>query len=478
MPDPKPSEREPTLSQVLWRRFCVLAVRVFYRRFEVTGLENLPSSGPLILCANHVNALVDAVVVQAACPRPVHPIARSGLFRNPLLRPILALIQAIPVYRRHEKAIRGKPPSNEDSFRRCHEILSAGGAILIFPEGQSHSDPSLRPLKTGAARLAFGHRQREGGLPEVVPVGLTFTAKGRFRAGALVQVGEPVEWRPEEGDLEEGELGATPEDEEAVRRYTEEIDEGLKAVTINVDSWEDLALMRLMQRFFALRAVDPEPGVPQDVHRPRTLADRFRSFQRLDEAHRALRRVFPEFTARLRHDLTRFDRLRRRYRIRDYQLELRYTPAMVLRWLLSNLAFLLFVVPLAAWGILHSGIPYFLTRTASRLSARARDHYDTAGMLWGLVFFGLFWGAQTFAVFYLWGLWPAVAYGISLPITAGVALKVGYERRRIFEEARVFWLFLRRRDLQDFLRGLRDDLEDDLEEATRRVAEARKRLAP
>lgn len=476
MPDRHPSEREPTLSQRFWRRFCVLAVRVFYRRFEVVGLENLPSRGPLILCANHVNALVDALVVQAACPRPIHPIARSGLFRNPLLRPVLGLIQAIPVYRRHEKAVRGKPPSNEDSFRRCHEVLSEDGALLIFPEGQSHSDPSLRPLKTGAARLAFGHREREGELPTVVPVGLIFTAKGRFRAGALVQVGEPVEWRPHQGELDDGEPEATPANEDAVRLYTEAFDEGLKRVTINVDSWEDLALMRLMQRFFALRAVDPEDDVPEHIHRPRTLAERFRSFQRLDEAHRVLRRVYPEFTARLRHDLKRFDRLRRRYRIRDHQLELRYTPGMVLAWLASNLAFLLFVVPLATWGVLNSGIPYVLARKASQISARARDHYDTAGMLWGLLFFGLFWGAQTFAVFYLWGVWPAVGYGISLPITAGVALEVGHKRRRIFEEARVYWLFLRRRELQDFLRGLRDDLEADLEEAMQRVRTARSEL--
>ncbi len=70
-----------------------------------------------------------------------------------------------------------------------------------------------------------------------------------------------------------------------------------------------------------------------------------------------------------------------------------------------------------------------------------------------------------------------MAYAVALPITAGVALKVGYERRRIFEEMRVFYLFWRRRDLQDFLREKRAELETDLAEANRLVRNARAELS-
>ncbi|MDA8017869.1 MAG: lysophospholipid acyltransferase family protein [Thermoanaerobaculia bacterium] len=457
-----------TWSQTIWRRVCQFMVRIFYRRFEAVGTDDLPADGPIILCANHVNALVDALVIQAACPRPIHPIARSGLFRNPLLRPILSFIQAVPIYRRHQPRADAGPirkmidqhqarrgDRNEGSFSKLYELLDEGRVILIFPEGQSHSDPSLRPLKTGAARLALGHFERTGEPAPVVPIGLLFTAKGRFRAGALVQVGEPVTFVPQ-----------TEEDPEAqVRRYTEDIDGALKQVTLNMESWEDKALMDVLQRYFHPSLTVPsESGNEEPLGEQPTLSRRFLSYQRILHVRETLRPTCPERVERLRHDLARFERLCARYGVRDYHLELNYTPRTVGLWLLRNLLFALFVVPLGLWGLLNSGIPYYLARKASQLSARARDHYDTAGMLWGLFFFLLFWGAQTAFVFFTWGSWPAVAYGASLGVTAGVSLKLGRERRRILDESRVFWLFVLRRNVKEHLRDRRDDLEVEVEE--------------
>ena len=137
-----------------WKRFCRLVVRVFYRRFEVSGKESLPADTGLILCANHVNALVDAVVMQAATDRLVRPLARSGLFSNPVLRPLLHMIGAVPVYRRQDPGANTK--GNADAFSRCYQLLAEDECLIIFPEGQSHSDPHLHDLKPGAARIALG----------------------------------------------------------------------------------------------------------------------------------------------------------------------------------------------------------------------------------------------------------------------------------------------------------------------------------
>src|SRR5947208_2547107 len=81
----------------------------------------------------------------------------------------LIVLQAVPIYRRQDAGEPGpaslRTTRNDDSFARCFELLAAGEALLIFPEGQSHSDPSLRQLKTGAARLALGALQRNGEAP-------------------------------------------------------------------------------------------------------------------------------------------------------------------------------------------------------------------------------------------------------------------------------------------------------------------------
>ena len=447
---------EATWAQLAWGRFCRLMSRIFYRRFEIVGRENIPDRGPVIFCANHVNALVDAVVVQASCPRTIHPLARSGLFRTFYLRPILRMIQAIPVYRRHrlpDGTVAPASGSNEDSFRRCYEVLGEQRAILIFPEGQSHSDPKLRTLKTGAARLALGALDANEELPALVPVGLTFTHKGRFRANVLVQYGSAIAF-------EHRDAGASDDTarDDTVRRLTAAIGEGLEAVTLNVDSWEDLSLMKLLQEFFTLRR-----------SRNSSLGERFRSLQQIIAAHRRLRFEEPDRVHLLREKLRRFARLCRRYGVRDYQLDLRYHPLVVLRFVLRVLAFALFVFPLALWGVLNSIVPYSATRLASHLSAKGRDQYDTAGMIFGLGFFSIFWGLQSWLVFERWGPVWALLYGTSLPLTSLVALAVGKERQRILENVRVFFLFVRKSELREYLRLKRQELEIEVARLARKA---------
>lgn len=440
--------------------FCRQLVRIFYRRFEVAGLEHLAETGPVILCANHVNALVDALVIQAASPRPIHPIARSGLFRNPLLRPILATIQAVPIYRKPAAGQAGG--SNEDSFERCFEYLAEGRVILIFPEGQSHSDPSLRPLKTGAARLAIGHLGRHGELPRVLPAGLTFSKKGRFRGNVLIELGAPLPFAPAEGETKE----------EKVRRYTEEIEIGLEKVTLNADSWEDVALLDLLQRFFTLRDTVKQAGAKGRG----ALAEKYRSLRRLLEGHRALRAYKPAEVEQLRMRLQQFDKLRRRFGVKDYQLHLDYRFGTVLRFLGYTLLWLLLIFPLALWGLVFSGLPYFATLLLSKSFARGRDQVDTASLLIGLFLYPLAWIAETVVVDHYFGWKVALVFGLLLPPTAALAVKLGHERKKIQEEIRVYWMFSRRRGIQAWLRQQRAELEVELARIARLAREAKERL--
>src|SRR5579863_7871466 len=106
---------------LLWRWFCYLVVWAFYRRAEARGREYAAVPGPMLICANHPSALVDGLVVQAACPRMAHPLARSGLFRNPLAWPILKFIRAVPIYRRQDAG--SDMSRNVDSFAQCFATL-------------------------------------------------------------------------------------------------------------------------------------------------------------------------------------------------------------------------------------------------------------------------------------------------------------------------------------------------------------------
>ncbi|HTQ80079.1 MAG TPA: lysophospholipid acyltransferase family protein, partial [Thermoanaerobaculia bacterium] len=171
-------------------------LRVFFRQVEVVGEERIPRGRPLVLVANHVNGLIDPVLVYG--PLPLHPcfLAKSTLWKIPILAQLLDLARAIPVYRRQDEGV--DPRRNEETFARCHEALAEGGTIALFPEGTSHNEPALQPLKTGAARIALEAERRFGPLGvRLLPVGLTFDERGRFRSRALVRVGEPVDPAPE-----------------------------------------------------------------------------------------------------------------------------------------------------------------------------------------------------------------------------------------------------------------------------------------
>jgi len=423
-----------------WRWFCYLVVRAFYRRAEVRGAEYAAQAGAVLVCANHPSALADALVIQAAFPRIVHPLARSGLFRNPLVWPILRLIQAVPIYRRQDTG--ADPSRNADSFVRCYEMLGGGEALLIFPEGESHFSPGLHTFKTGAARLALGARQAAGRIPAVLPVGLNYTDVGRFRSSVLVKFGKPVPAAQLPGEAPE----------QAAVRITEQIRAALEQITLNPNSWAELETLRRVERFFRLR---------QGKYRRRNLDQRFRAQRKLLQAQQRLRMAAPERVEHMRLQLDRFERICRRVGIHDYHLTVDYTPRLVFAFLARSVAMLL-AMPIGLWGALNSLAPFLLTRVLAHRLAEDRYQYDTAKICLGMGFFALFWGAQTWLVWRGLGVAEALAYGASLLPATMLALYMRRERERILDNIRVFFLFTRHNELREFLAAKRKALEREM----------------
>src|SRR4051812_43687010 len=83
----------------LLRSIAGIALRWFYRRIDVEGLERLPRKAPLLLVRNHPNALVDAMLVAWAVPRRVVLTAKATLFENPVLGAFLGWVGVVPLMR-------------------------------------------------------------------------------------------------------------------------------------------------------------------------------------------------------------------------------------------------------------------------------------------------------------------------------------------------------------------------------------------
>src|SRR5215207_2640397 len=97
-----------------------LALRIYFQRIEVTGLEHVPRETPVIFVLNHPNALVDPVFLLCLAPRRVSFLAKAPLFRMPVIGYLVKTLDSLPVYRRQDE---GRDVTrNEETFVAARKL--------------------------------------------------------------------------------------------------------------------------------------------------------------------------------------------------------------------------------------------------------------------------------------------------------------------------------------------------------------------
>ncbi|MEP6962586.1 MAG: 1-acyl-sn-glycerol-3-phosphate acyltransferase, partial [Acidobacteriota bacterium] len=164
----------------------------------VVGRERIPVQGPVLLAASHHNALVDCLIAGWIIPRRLTITAKATLMDNAFLAWLLPAVGVVPLRRASdERAAKSSgdvsKTRNTNAFKSLLNALSDGRMVLIFPEGKSHSEPALAPLKTGIARIALEARDVRGifGL-QINPLGLSFEDKANPGTAVLAEFGEPI----------------------------------------------------------------------------------------------------------------------------------------------------------------------------------------------------------------------------------------------------------------------------------------------
>src|SRR3954468_6856407 len=165
-------------------------VLVYYSRVYVTNRDLLPEGGPVLFVANHANSLLDAVMVGRAARRPVHFLAKAPLFTIPVFGPALHALGMVPAYRASDDP--SKVSHNTNSITQTAACLAKGEAVGIFPEGKSHDALAIEQLRTGAARIASEAIQNGADELKIVPLGINYERKERFRSTVWVNVGAPI----------------------------------------------------------------------------------------------------------------------------------------------------------------------------------------------------------------------------------------------------------------------------------------------
>jgi glycerol-3-phosphate O-acyltransferase / dihydroxyacetone phosphate acyltransferase len=203
-----------------------LALRIYFQRIEVTGVEHVPLDTPVIFVLNHPNALVDPVFLLCLAPRDVSFLAKAPLFRMPVIGYLVKQLDSLPVYRHQDEG--ADVTKNQETFIAARKLLARGGTIGICPEGVSHDDPGLKPIKTGAARISLAAVSTgEVKNLKIVPAGLYYTSKTSFRSDALLYFGIPIDVEPVTLEPD----GTPPRD--AVRRLSNQIEKALREVILD-----------------------------------------------------------------------------------------------------------------------------------------------------------------------------------------------------------------------------------------------------
>jgi glycerol-3-phosphate O-acyltransferase/dihydroxyacetone phosphate acyltransferase len=424
------------------------ALRTFYR-LDLSDGGRVPPAGPVLLVANHPNSLLDPAMVVAAARRPVRFLAKAPLFTDPLVGWLIRGSGSIPVHRKVDDPER--MGSNEETFRAVRQALAQGSAVGIFPEGTSHSEPALVPLKTGAARIALGAAPLAGGAFPIVPVGLSFREKEVFRSGAMAVVGRPVAW----SDL----AGAGEDDVAAVRELTRRIDQALHDVTVNLERWEDAPLVETAEEIYAAE-LPTQAGPAARVARVREVTERLAELRTGGDGDwRALAR-----------DVQGHARILRVLGLRPRELAAAAEGRGGLAaWTARRLAFFLLGGPIAALGLLVYYLPYRLTGVVEGLAKPLSDVRATYKVLAGGALHLLWTVAIAVAADRLFGGRWGLAALLLLPAVGLVTLRVLERWSATVAEARRFLLRARRRQTLAELRERQHQLAVRLRELHERV---------
>lgn len=378
------------------------------------------------MTANHSNALVDPLVIFRASDRPVRPLAKAPLFEMALIGTILRGLGGLPVYRRQDDP--DLTSLNESTFDAAIAALQRGEAVQIFPEGKSHSEPSLAPLRTGAARIALLAEDRSAwrlGLM-IVPLGITYVRKHRFRGNVLATVGEPFA-------IGSYQSWFTEDPQEAVRRLTDEIRSRLEAVTLSVQTDADRRLIEVAERLYArgkgwVRWRERDP-----------LSERLPRMQAFARGLAWLRATDPGRLAELEKEVERYRRLLLVFGAGEGDVPPRYQTSRVLIHGARELLIIALLAVPAAAGVLAWWLPYFVP---GRVAARVRPTLDavaTYKLGTALIAFPLVWLAWIVVAAAWVGTWGAVSAAVALPLAGWAAVAFDERRRRFAEDVRVFF---------------------------------------
>ena len=138
----------PKIEKTWFRRLATLILKPIMRLLidiDISGLENVPVNGALILACNHVS-MYDAFILQLCLPRAIFFMSKVENFSNPIVRILMQQLGSFPVER---------GTSDRGALLHALNVLKAGEVLGMFPEGTRTHGNGLVEAKSGTAHFAM-----------------------------------------------------------------------------------------------------------------------------------------------------------------------------------------------------------------------------------------------------------------------------------------------------------------------------------
>lgn len=359
--------------------------RIYFREIEVAGDVPKPNTAGRLFAANHVNGLVDPILVLTQAPCVISPVAKSTLWNIPGLKWLLNAARAVPIVRRRDNPEKSAG-DNEAVFSRVASHLVGGGNILIFPEGTSHNEPHLLTLKTGAGRMLARARAEAGEGAATLTfqsVALEFDERDTFRSRALLLFG-PVR---SVADLPGKDLA---------QEITDAIHADLSELLVEGTTWDERILIVRVAEMFAKDANDTSLQHLNAVGR------------RIEQARRVLSQSAPADVHAIEERLRAYvSRLDREETSDDIVVKVARGGSGLEGDRVLRAAIMIATLPLAALAAVIYWLPYQLPRFVTKRLKGDPDEASTYKLGVGLVVYPI-WAALMMGLAF-WKLTPEVA---------------------------------------------------------------------
>ena len=344
-------------------------MRLYYREIKVKEKSTLNQNGPMIIVANHPNTLIDAWIIAYNIKKPVYYLTKGTFFNNPIKRWLLQQLYMIPINRTIDSKTSGV--DNRNSFEACYEVLENSGTLVIFPEGNSMMENTLRDLKTGAARIAL-ETQKRGKINtplKICPVGFFYSKGHRFRSAVFANVGETF-------TIEEFQSSYLEAPSETAKNLTNSIKDSLGNLIVGTEHQDQ---ERLIERI--LLAL-------QTFKKTKSIEIKQREYKIVKERIQELQMNDPSFLLEIESNLLKLEWAIEQLNIHPKAIIEVKNDSFWLRFFIRPL-FIVLGFPLFLFGTLNNIAPFKTTQFLMPQLVSTREYYAPVAILLGIILYPL-----------------------------------------------------------------------------------------